>query len=87
MKRKIVELLLVAGGILSFLVGLLLAARFSMGPCAATPPNGAECVRPLLWDLLYFGGEVLIVLAVIDLLVVAAWGWRRSRRRGGNSRY
>ena len=87
MKRRIAEALFLAGGFGGLFFGLILAIRFSLGACAGAPPDGAECVRPAVWDLVYLGGKVLIVLAVIELVAVVVLRARRSRRRGPTTRY
>jgi hypothetical protein len=57
-------------------VGLLLSIVFSNG-LGASPCDG-ECVRPLIYDVAYRGGEILFIVAVIDLVAVAVW--RRRKR-------
>lgn len=75
MKSKTAEALLIAGGIVGLVVGLFLSIVFSNG-LHASPCDG-ECVGPFIYDVAYRGGEVLFIVAVIDLIAVAVWRWRK----------
>ena len=79
MKRKIAEALLIAGGIVGVVVGLLLSIVFSNG-LHASPCDG-ECVRPFIYDVAYRGGEVLFIVAIVDLVAVAIWRSRQLRSK------
>jgi hypothetical protein len=64
-------------GIASLLLGGLLYIVGSLSPNAR--PCDGDCVRPFLSDLAYYGGEILVVVAIIGLLALGVWRFGRQR--------
>lgn len=68
---------LLLGGVLGVFIGAAMAIVASGGANAA----GCDpCIRPLIWDLAYLGGEVLFILALVDIIAVGVWRSRHRRR-------
>jgi hypothetical protein len=78
LSKRVTRGWLVVAGIVVLLLGAALYVVGSLPPFGG-PCGESECPRPLILDLEYYGGEILVLLAIVYLIALGVW--RLARRR------